>query len=95
MEYSLQFLIAVLVLVFQYLISKRGHVLIGAILPLLYIGFFVYAYMSNIFHESSRGAILAALLGGTVLLVSGWIKGRESLSKKRKKELEKIKAKDL
>ncbi|MED0661185.1 MULTISPECIES: hypothetical protein [Bacillus] len=95
MKYGLHFLVAVLVLVFQYLISKRGHVLVGAILPLLYIGFFIYAYMNNIFPESSGRAILAALLGGTVLLVSGWIKGRESLSKKRKKELEKIKAKDL
>ncbi|MEK3643726.1 hypothetical protein NSS70_02510 [Aeribacillus sp. FSL K6-2848] len=94
MEHILQFSIAVLVLVFQYLISKRGHVLLGAILPLLYIGFFVYGYLNNIFPVRSGEAILA-LLGGTVLLVSGWVSGRESLSRKRKKELDKIKARDL
>ncbi|MGF7045994.1 hypothetical protein J2T13_000456 [Paenibacillus sp. DS2015] len=95
MEHVIQFVIAVGILVVQYFISKRGPVFVGAVLPVIYIGLFSYGYIIDFFSERSTENILGASIGGTVLLISAWIKGRESLAKERKRELNKIKAKDL
>ncbi|MCY7902076.1 hypothetical protein C6370_00080 [Bacillus atrophaeus] len=95
MEHVIQFAIALGILFIQYFLSKRGPLYVGAVLPLAYIVFFIYAYATNLFTERSTGSILGAAIGGTVLLLAFWIYGRESLAKKRKKELNKIKAKDL
>ncbi|UVI29601.1 hypothetical protein [Paenibacillus spongiae] len=95
MEHVIQFAIAAGILVVQYFISKRAHVFAGAALPVIYIGLFIYGYVTDFFVERSTGNILAASIGGTVLLLSAWIKGRESLAKQRKRELNKMIVKDL
>jgi ATP/ADP translocase len=94
MEYAFQFAIAVGILVAQYFISRRGPVWVGAILPIIYLGGLVYGLFTQHFNGSLK-SILVAGIGGTVLLISAWIKGRESLAKKRQRELNKIKAMDL
>ncbi|PER08737.1 hypothetical protein [Bacillus cereus] len=95
MEHIIQFAIALGVLFIQYFISKRGPIYIGSVLPIAYIVFFIYTYATNGFTERSTGSILSAAIGGTVLLLAFWIYGRESLAKKRKQELIKIKTKNL
>ncbi|WP_286885808.1 hypothetical protein [Aneurinibacillus sp. UBA3580] len=95
MEHVIQYTIAVGILVVQYFISKRGPVFVGAVLPIIYIGLFIYGYVTNFFIERSSGNVLAAAIGGTVLLLSAWIKGRQSLAKERQREFNKIKAMDL
>ncbi|MDQ0175003.1 hypothetical protein [Bacillus chungangensis] len=95
MAHVMQFAIALGILAIQFFISKRGPLFVGAVLPIMYIVFFIYAYVTDFFTKRSTGSLLGAVIGGTVLLLAAWIYGRESLAKKRKKELIKMKATDL
>ncbi|MBT2756668.1 hypothetical protein J7E71_11950 [Mesobacillus foraminis] len=95
MEHLVQFSFAVIILIIQYFVSKRGNAWLGAILPLIYIGLFVYGYVTGFFEGKSEVSVLAALFGGSVLLVSAWMKGRDAMYRQRKRELNKMKAKDL
>ncbi|MFD3449357.1 hypothetical protein ACFDTO_32795 [Microbacteriaceae bacterium 4G12] len=95
MEHFISFVIGIGVLVLQYFICKRGPVYIGAVLPIMYIGFLIYGYVAGIFVKGSTSSLLGAAFGGTLLLLSSWAKAREALAKERKRELTKMKAMDL
>jgi hypothetical protein len=82
-------LIAIGILGIQFILSRRRNVYWGAILPILYI-FFIFGWLSERIVKENTISLILAAVGGLVILLGGWINGRESLKNKRKKELEKI-----
>jgi len=89
-------LIALVILGCQYYLLRRRNVWWGAVLPAAYFLVFIYGWVSETYftRENSTSFILA-LLGGLAFLLSGWINGRESVKRKEKKELDKMKLKDI
>jgi hypothetical protein len=59
----------------------------------MYVIFVAYLWIVET-HLANVGNILV-LVGGLALLLSVWNNGRESIKKKRKKELEKMKLRDI
>ena len=82
-------LIAIVIIGLQFYLSRRINVYWGAILPGLYLVFIVSWFLKK-FGEVDTLSLILAAVGGLAFLLSIWINGRESLKKKRKKELEKI-----
>ncbi|WP_163100718.1 hypothetical protein [Peribacillus alkalitolerans] len=82
-------LIAIVIIGIQFYLSSRTNVYWGAILPGLYLVFIVSWFLKK-FGEVDTLSLILAAIGGLAFLLSIWINGRESLKKKRKKELEKI-----
>ncbi|MBV7508992.1 hypothetical protein KW850_27700 [Bacillus sp. sid0103] len=82
-------LIAIVIIGIQFYLSRRTNVYWGAILPGLYLVFIVSWFLKK-FGEVDTLSLILAAIGGLAFLLSIWINGRESLKKKRKKELEKI-----
>lgn len=68
---------------------------LGAILPGIYIAFFVYGKLSGLFNEGKEISMILAAFGGTAILLLVWINGRKSVKDKRRKELEKIELHDI
>lgn len=87
-------LLAILILATQHFLSTRNSVWWGAIMPTGYIAFMVYLKLSGLANELDRDFWFIAFIG-TAILLSTWTSGRESLAKKRKKELEKMQSHDL
>lgn len=87
-------LLAILILAIQHFLSMRNNVWWGAIMPTVYIVLMFYLKLSGKANELERDFWFIAILG-TVILLSTWTSGRQSLIKKRKKELEKMKSRDL
>lgn len=88
LELVLIVLVIALQTTFGYLENKK----LGAILPVLSILLFVYLFVSGVIEFSVIDILLP--LVGLFALVSLWENGRKSKYEKRKKELEKMKAKD-
>jgi hypothetical protein len=89
------FLAAIVIIGVQYYLSRRNNQYWGAILPVIYIAFFVYGSLSGVFKEGKGVSIFLAAFGGTVVLLSLWVSGRQAVKDKRKKELEKIELHNL
>ncbi|CAM3881889.1 hypothetical protein [Mesobacillus thioparans] len=87
-------LIAIAVIGVQFYLSRRSHVLLGAIIPVLYIAFISVWFYRRIGAEDTLPLILAGV-GGLAFLLSLWIKGRDHLKRQRQKELEKIQLQDM
>ncbi|WP_232698453.1 hypothetical protein [Brevibacillus daliensis] len=97
MLHVFQFLIALAIIGVQYILSRRNNVYWGAILPVVYVMTFVYLWLFGTYF-TNRGVtfdLLLAIFGGEVVLLGTWVKGREALKKKRKKELEKMELQDI
>lgn len=90
-------LIALVILGCQFYLSRRRNVWWGAILPIAYFLVFVYSWFSETFFTrgNNTASFVLALLGGLAFLLLGWINGRESVKRKEKKELEKMKLRDF
>ncbi|WP_428910060.1 hypothetical protein [Niallia sp. Krafla_26] len=86
--------IALLAIGIQVYLSRRENGYWGAILPVLYVIFIVGWFIKR-FGEVDTLSLILAAVGGLAFLVSVWINGRESVKKKRKKEMEKIELQDL
>ncbi|WP_226669613.1 hypothetical protein [Metabacillus litoralis] len=86
--------IAIVVLVIQFLLSRREKAIWGAIIPFLYLIFMVY-WIPNNYEDFSIFKLIIVAIGGLAVLFSIWINGREYLKKKRKKELVQIDLKNL
>lgn len=89
------FLIAIVILGIQSFLSRRNNVYWGAILPVMYLVTFTYLRFSETFFVKNTSSFLFGVFGGLVVLLGAWANGRESLKKKRKKELEKMKLHDI
>ncbi|EPI03840.1 hypothetical protein D920_00274 [Enterococcus faecalis 13-SD-W-01] len=73
---------------FGYIESK----LLGAILPVISVGLYIYLLFSGVLDFSLITFILP--LVGLFSLVGLWVSGRNAKHDKQKKELDKMKAKD-
>lgn len=89
------YLIGLAVIGAQFFLSRRNNVYWGAVLPVLYNAAFVYAWLSGFIAEGRGTSMISASVGGTIVLLSLWANGRKSVENKRKKELEKIRLRDL
>ncbi|MEH7461896.1 hypothetical protein V7166_07350 [Bacillus thuringiensis] len=90
------FLIALILVGLQYFLSRRENVYFGMALPVLYVVTLLYLWISEIFFvKGNTISFIFVILGGLVILLGIWVKGRESLKDKRKKELEKMKTQDI
>ncbi|MBM7605482.1 hypothetical protein FS935_10350 [Metabacillus litoralis] len=94
MEQVYGWLIAIVVLVIQFLLSRRKRALWGAIVPFLYLIYMVY-WIPNKYDDFSVVKLILVAIGGLAILCSIWINGREYLKKKRNKELVQIELKNL
>jgi len=94
MSLIIRIIIAIAILATQHFLSTRRNVFWGAIMPVSYVIFMAYIKFSGLSAEFERDFWFIAILG-TVILLSAWTSGRESLAKKRRKELDKMKAQDI
>ncbi|WP_244833760.1 hypothetical protein [Clostridium sp. BJN0001] len=76
----------------QYFLSTRKSVLFGAILPVL---FGIFLITMQIIDNDFIGKMTYQSVIGFLVLISIWTEGREKVKRNKKKELEKMKAKDL
>lgn len=87
-------LIIALVLAVQHILSTRNKPYWGVILPILFLVTLVFVQIYGIIQWSILGLILMAIVG-ELFLLGAWSTGRKDVSKKRKKELEKMKTIDI
>lgn len=87
-------LIAILILGVQFFLARRTSVFWGAVLPVMYL-IYIYGWLFERYGEGNTVSLVLAAFGGVVILLSIWINGRESLKRKRRKELEKINLQDI
>ena len=94
MSHIVGILVVIIILLVQAYLSSRKNPYLGAILPVVYIGFISFFFnklMADNDHFSTWLRIIAALCG----LLSAWISGRERFKKKRQKELDRIELQNL
>ncbi|RAL24587.1 hypothetical protein [Thermoflavimicrobium daqui] len=88
------FLIAIVILGVQYFLSRRDNAYWGAILPILYLMTMGYLWFFGTLSGSTIDLVIA-IFAGLIALLGAWASGRESMKKKRKRELEKMKSYDI
>ena len=81
------------ILALQFFFSTRNNIYWGVILPVAYIVFLTWQFVTNHI-ENTMGFILYLLLG-MLFLGAEWNGGRKYLHEKRKKELDKMKTYDM
>jgi len=94
MNWLIRIIIAIIILAVQHFLSTRRNVFLGAILPVSYIIYMAYLMLSGLSSKFERDFWFVAIIG-TIILLSVWTSGRESIEKKRRKELDKMKARDM
>jgi len=87
-------LIAIGILGIQFVLSRRNNVYWGAILPILYL-VFIFGWLAKRMGNGNTFTLIITAIAGLAVLLGIWIKGREALKNKRKKELEKMKLHDI
>jgi len=86
-------LIAAGVLAVQYFFSTRNSVFWGGIIPVAYIVFLTWMFVTN--RIDSTIAFILILIIGILFLIAEWNGGRKYLREKRRKELDKMKTHDM
>ena len=94
MDEVYKWLLAIIILGSQFILSRRNNVYWGAILPALYL-LFIFGWLANRMVNGNTFTLIIVAVGGLSILSGIWISGRESLKNKRKKELEKMKLQDI
>lgn len=79
----------------QYFFSTRNSVYWGAIIPVAYIIFSSWMFVTNRIEIGSITGFIIILVVGLLFLIAEWNGGRKYLQAKRKKELDKMKTRDL
>lgn len=85
---------AALILILQFLLSRRTYAWPGAIMPTLYVLGFVLM-LSTQQTKGSMWSMLIAGIGGTAFLLGMWDHGRKAVHQKQQREETKIKARNL
>ncbi|WP_100329970.1 hypothetical protein [Bacillus xiapuensis] len=85
--------IAAGVLAVQFFFSTRNNVYWGVIMPIAYVLFLTWMLATTRI-DSTLGYVLSLLLG-LIFLIAEWVSGRKYLQEKRKKELDKIKIRNM
>ncbi|MDM5291894.1 hypothetical protein QUF81_01140 [Peribacillus simplex] len=94
MDQVYKWLIFIGIMGVQFFLSRRNNAYWGAILPVLYL-VFIFGWLSNRMVNGNTFSLIIVAIGGLAILLGEWSNGRESLKKKRKKELEKMKTLDI
>lgn len=81
------------VLAVQFFFSTRNRVYWGAVIPVAYAAFMTWMFATN--RMESAVQYVLVLLIGLLFLFGEWRSGRIYCHKKRKQELEKMRAADL
>ncbi|MBO0994889.1 hypothetical protein [Bacillus sp. SD088] len=93
MGWLINSLLSILTLVVQHFLSTREKAFWGAVLPVCFVALMMYLrFGGGVVGEKDFWFILTL---GTVILLSIWTSGRETLKKSRKRELDKMKSHDL
>lgn len=95
MEKILMFCAVIVVLLIQYMLSQQKNCFLGAIIPTIYSVIFIYTYIIVFSRDTSLIPTILAFLGGLVLLLSAWVKGREKWAYIKNQERKKIEIKNL
>ena len=77
----------------QYFLSTRNNPYWGAFVPILFASWMTWSYATGGIDKLL--VYILILIIGILFLLEQWNLGRESLKKKREKELEKMQAHDL
>lgn len=75
----------------QHFLSSRNNLLLGGIVPSIYIIYFLRIYLK----EGISGFAVIFIILGFLFLLLLWYEGRSNLKERRKKELEKMKTIDM
>ncbi|GGB40510.1 hypothetical protein F3157_16940 [Virgibacillus dakarensis] len=94
MEYVYNIIFAILTLVIQHFLSTRKRAYFGAILPIIFT-VFMWGWVFAKVKDGDTSDFYFAFILGLAILLGGWIEGRESLKKKRIRELNKMKTYDM
>ncbi|WP_055109292.1 hypothetical protein [Paenibacillus ihumii] len=78
---------------FQYFMATRNSIILGAIIPILFTAVMTWMFTTSRIESMTKYIVL--LLVGLIILIEEWVRGRKSLQKRRQKELDIMKAKDL
>ena len=76
----------------QYFFATRNSVYWGALIPVIFVTWRTWILFTS--DERVLSYVLILLLG-LAFLIGGWIKGRETLKERRKKELDKMRFHDM
>ncbi|MFS0556802.1 hypothetical protein [Brevibacillus sp. 179-C9.3 HS] len=91
-----QFMVAVGIVGIQNVIGRLlPQAFWGAVIPVSYVGYLVYGYMTGLFKEGSELTMVLVGIGGIVILSLAWAEGRRAMKAKRKKEMERMELLDL
>lgn len=94
MNHIVEILIVIIVILTQHYLSTRNNPYFGGILPLAYI-IVISFFFTRLMSGNDKFSSWLAIIGGLAAFLSIWIKGRETVKKKRQKELERIELNNL
>ena len=93
MDKLIEIVIIVAVIAFQNYAGHKGNKYLGAILPVIFIGFVIFIAIKGQLSFSFRDIFMPII--GIVVLIGCYEGGRNSQKQKVARELETMKAKDL
>ncbi|GGP11588.1 hypothetical protein [Oceanobacillus neutriphilus] len=80
-------------LAIQYFLSTRNNAYWGAVIPVLLVFWLTWSLITGRIESVLAYALI--LLVGMIVLAMEWHEGREALSKRRNKELDKMRSQDI
>jgi len=89
---SYDVLIIAAILGIQHILSTRNNIYWGGLIPVIFVIWYTSLFFIN--NEKFLSYILILILG-LAFLIGEWVNGRNSLIKRRKKELDKMKSFDM
>lgn len=88
------FLIAVVVIALQWILSSMDYRYLGAVIPVTYLAGLCYMQIAGIVDWSFLQLVLIITIG-ELFLYGEWSSGRKALKAKKEKELTKMKVHDM
>ncbi|ODJ53359.1 hypothetical protein BFR40_01725 [Brochothrix thermosphacta] len=93
MDTIIRLVLIAAIIAFQTFSGRIGNKYLGSILPIIFIGFIIYSFVIVQLNFSFKDLFMSFL--GLTVLASMYAGGVEAKKKKLKKELDKMKAKDI
>lgn len=87
------FLIIFVMSAIQYFMATRSSFIFGFVIPIVFIAVMSWIFITNRVESVTMFVVL--LIIGLILLIEEWVRGRRSLQKRRQKEMDIMKTKDL
>ncbi|MFP7171693.1 hypothetical protein [Terribacillus sp. 7520-G] len=87
------FLIIFVLSAIQYFMATRNGFIFGFFIPVIFIAAMSWMFITNRLESVTMFVVL--LIIGLILLIEEWVRGRKSLQKRRHKEMDIMKTKDL